>query len=124
MSVTRPLYPQLLSNWCRAAKRRDVPYSDIAAYGLLGAGLESCTGSDHDRIVSEAAVWRNQVLIAASTAGAIPAHGAMMVQEHNKAAADGWNQGGADYDAISYAISDALAHAAQRLWAQPRRTCA
>jgi len=42
-----------------------------------------------------------------------------MVQEHNKAAADAWNQGGADYDAISYAVSDALAHAAQRLWAQP-----
>ena len=42
-----------------------------------------------------------------------------MVQDHNKAAADAWNQGGADYDAISYAISDALAHAAQRLWAQP-----
>src|SRR5215472_8679277 len=42
-----------------------------------------------------------------------------MVQDHNKAAADAWNQGGADYDAISYAISDALAHATQRLWAQP-----
>lgn len=41
-----------------------------------------------------------------------------MVQEHNKAAANAWDQGGADYDGISYAISDALAHAAQRLWAQ------
>jgi hypothetical protein len=29
MSVTCPLYPQLLSNWCGAAKRRDVPGADI-----------------------------------------------------------------------------------------------
>ena len=28
MSVTCPLYPQLLSNWCGAAKRRDVPCVD------------------------------------------------------------------------------------------------
>src|SRR5215471_12251187 len=27
-SVTCPLYPQLLSNWCGAAKRRDVPRPD------------------------------------------------------------------------------------------------
>src|SRR5262249_16993626 len=42
-----------------------------------------------------------------------------MVREHNRAAANAWDQGGADYHGISYPISDALAHAAQRLWAQP-----
>jgi SAM-dependent methyltransferase len=42
-----------------------------------------------------------------------------MVQEHNRAAAQVWSLGGAHYDGVSYAISDALAHAAQRLWARP-----
>jgi ubiquinone/menaquinone biosynthesis C-methylase UbiE len=42
-----------------------------------------------------------------------------MAMDHNKAAAKSWNQGGADYDRISYAFSDALGHAAQRLWARP-----
>ena len=42
-----------------------------------------------------------------------------MAEQHNKAAGELWDQGGADYDAVSYAISDALAHAAQRLWAKP-----
>ena len=32
MSVTCPLYPQLLSNWCGAAKRRDVPEADLACW--------------------------------------------------------------------------------------------
>lgn len=41
-----------------------------------------------------------------------------MVQDHNKLASELWNQGGAEYDGVSYAISDALAHAAQRLWAR------
>ena len=30
-----------------------------------------------------------------------------------------WGLGGSDYDDVSFAISDALAHAAQRLNAQP-----
>lgn len=42
-----------------------------------------------------------------------------MVQEHNQPAAHVWSQGGRDYDFISFNISDALAHAAQRLWPQP-----
>jgi SAM-dependent methyltransferase len=42
-----------------------------------------------------------------------------MVQEHNRGAAQAWSAGGADYDFVSFALSDALAHAAQRLWAQP-----
>jgi len=43
----------------------------------------------------------------------------VMVQEHNQPAAHVWSQGGRDYDFISFNISDALAHAAQRLWPQP-----
>ena len=39
-----------------------------------------------------------------------------MVQEHNRGAAQVWGSGGEHYDGVSYAISDALAHAAQRLW--------
>ena len=42
-----------------------------------------------------------------------------MVQEHNRTAAQVWSKGGIHYDGVSYAISDALAHAAQRLWARP-----
>jgi SAM-dependent methyltransferase len=42
-----------------------------------------------------------------------------MVQKHNEPAAAAWNQGGAEYDTVSYALSDALSHAAHRLWAQP-----
>lgn len=37
---------------------------------------------------------------------------------YNQAAAKVWNAGGRHYDDVSYAISDALAHAAQRLDAQ------
>ena len=42
-----------------------------------------------------------------------------MVQEHNRTAAQAWSKGGADYDFVSYGLSDALAHAAQRLWSRP-----
>ena len=42
-----------------------------------------------------------------------------MVQEHNQQAAQMWSHGGRDYDFISFGISDALAHAAQRLWPRP-----
>ena len=42
-----------------------------------------------------------------------------MVEPHNQSAAALWNAGGDGYDTVSYAISDALAHAAQRLWARP-----
>ncbi|HUT48413.1 MAG TPA: methyltransferase domain-containing protein [Alphaproteobacteria bacterium] len=41
------------------------------------------------------------------------------VLPHHEAAAALWGQGGAFYDHVSYAISDALAHAAQRLNAKP-----
>src|SRR5215475_6080006 len=37
MSVTCPLYPQLLSNWCGAAKRRDVPIGDILSIPVAWA---------------------------------------------------------------------------------------
>jgi len=42
-----------------------------------------------------------------------------MVQEHNQRAAQMWSKGGRDYDWISYNVSDALAHANNRLWAKP-----
>ncbi len=42
-----------------------------------------------------------------------------MVQEHNQQAAQMWSHGGRAYDFISFGISDALAHAAQRLWPEP-----
>lgn len=42
-----------------------------------------------------------------------------MVQEHNRGAAQAWSHAGADYDFVSYGISDALAHAAQRMWPRP-----
>ncbi len=42
-----------------------------------------------------------------------------MVQKHNQPAAHVWNQGGRDYDFVSFNISDALVHAAQRLWPRP-----
>jgi len=41
------------------------------------------------------------------------------VAPHNAAAARVWDAGGAAYDAVSFAISDALAHAAQRLAPAP-----
>ena len=37
------------------------------------------------------------------------------VLAHHQPAATMWGRGGKDYDEVSYAISDALAHAAQRL---------
>ena len=37
------------------------------------------------------------------------------VLSHHRAAATMWDQGGKDYDDVSFAISDALKHAAQRL---------
>jgi SAM-dependent methyltransferase len=42
-----------------------------------------------------------------------------MVQEHNRQSAGMWGDGGRAYDYISFGISDALAHAAQRLWPTP-----
>ncbi len=41
------------------------------------------------------------------------------VLEHHQAAADMWGSGGRAYDQVSFAISDALAHTAQRLNPQP-----
>lgn len=41
-----------------------------------------------------------------------------MVQEHNQQAASMWSHGGREYDFVSFGISDALAHATQRLWPQ------
>ena len=38
---------------------------------------------------------------------------------HHEAPATMWGRGGKHYDEVSYAISDALAHAAQRLNARP-----
>ena len=40
---------------------------------------------------------------------------AASVHEHNRAAARMWSLGGCDYDSVSFRISDALGHAAQRL---------
>jgi len=42
------------------------------------------------------------------------------VLAHHQTAASMWGQGGRAYDDISFGISDALAHAAQRLSAQPQ----
>lgn len=42
-----------------------------------------------------------------------------VVLAHHRAAASLWGQGGKAYDDISFGLSDALAHAAQRLSAQP-----
>jgi len=41
------------------------------------------------------------------------------VMPHNKSAARIWNRGGPAYDRISFGVSDALAHAAQRLAPEP-----
>jgi hypothetical protein len=41
------------------------------------------------------------------------------VLAHHRAAALMWGQGGSGYDDISFGLSDALAHAAQRLSARP-----
>jgi ubiquinone/menaquinone biosynthesis C-methylase UbiE len=38
-----------------------------------------------------------------------------VVLAHHRPAANMWGRGGKDYDEVSFAISDALAHAAQRL---------
>ena len=38
-----------------------------------------------------------------------------IVLAHHKPAATMWDRGGKGYDEVSFAISDALAHAAQRL---------
>jgi hypothetical protein len=38
-----------------------------------------------------------------------------VVLAHHQPAATMWGRGGKDYDEVSFAISDALAHAAQRL---------
>ena len=40
------------------------------------------------------------------------------VLPHHQRAATTWGRGGKDYDEVSFAISDALAHAAQRLSAR------
>lgn len=45
--------------------------------------------------------------------------GPSRVLPHHQVAATLWSRGGAQYDNVSYAISDALAHAAQRLAARP-----
>ena len=45
--------------------------------------------------------------------------GGASVLPHHEAAATLWGRGGALYDNVSYAISDALTHAAQRLNAKP-----
>src|SRR5262245_16155987 len=37
------------------------------------------------------------------------------IVDHNRAAAAAWNAGGSSYNQVSFAISDALAHATQRL---------
>jgi SAM-dependent methyltransferase len=41
------------------------------------------------------------------------------IREHNRPAAALWTQGGSGYDEISFQVSDALAHAVQRLWPRP-----
>ena len=42
-----------------------------------------------------------------------------MAQKHNQQAAKMWGHGGSAYDFISFGISDALAHATQRMWPEP-----
>lgn len=44
------------------------------------------------------------------------------ILDHHQGAAKMWGAGGRAYDNVSFAISDALAHAAQRLNAQPGQT--
>ena len=44
------------------------------------------------------------------------------IQPHHAAAAAMWGKGGRFYDEVSFAISDALAHAAQRLNARAGQT--
>ncbi len=46
-------------------------------------------------------------------------HGGAAVQPHHEDAARTWSLGGQHYDDISFGVSDALAHAAQRLNPQP-----
>jgi SAM-dependent methyltransferase len=46
-------------------------------------------------------------------------HSPAAVMPHHQAAAQVWDRGGPDYDNISFGVSDALAHAAQRLDPRP-----
>lgn len=46
---------------------------------------------------------------------------ASRIEPHHEAAARSWGHGGRAYDDISFVLSDALAHAAQRLDAPPVR---
>ena len=55
MSVTCPLYPQLLPSWCGAAKRRDVPTTDIASI-LMIAGASYIAWGVIDRTAGELTV--------------------------------------------------------------------
>src|SRR5262249_12815141 len=41
------------------------------------------------------------------------------IHDHHRSAAQMWSAGGKDYDNVSFAVSDALKHAAQRLNPQP-----
>ncbi|WP_331373122.1 class I SAM-dependent methyltransferase [Sinorhizobium chiapasense] len=49
----------------------------------------------------------------------MPEHVSNGILEHNREAAAIWGAGGLHYDLVSFAISDALAHAAQRLNPKP-----
>jgi len=42
-----------------------------------------------------------------------------MPETHNQQAAVAWSRGGSDYNLIAFGVSDALAHAVQRLWPRP-----
>lgn len=42
-----------------------------------------------------------------------------MAEKHNQQAAAAWSRGGSDYNLIAFGVSDALAHAVQRLWPRP-----
>jgi SAM-dependent methyltransferase len=42
-----------------------------------------------------------------------------MVQQHNAEAARAWGHGGANYNFISFGLSDSLSHAVQVLWPKP-----
>ena len=44
-----------------------------------------------------------------------------VIRAHHQPAATMWGRGGRNYDEVSFAISDALAHAAQRLNARGER---
>ena len=55
MSMTCPLWPPLLSDWCGAAKRRDVPTTDIASI-LMIAGASYIAWGVIDRTAGELTV--------------------------------------------------------------------